>query len=447
MWELIFRGVLFPIFDDIYHNQIQPTSSVFNVTHPPFMAETEEYWLESTGVNALALLISLFSNYFVNCRFMLDKIASLLECGINQINEKTAKVSVKCWQILIGNTHSLLEENEWNIILHSLSISLSNSLPFAFDKQFDDVCVQYQQYAKQQQIEQKNNPQLSTNVHQRYPVPKYNPAVTAVQTIVHGLLLDQLFNITVNFASKLTINQIDDNLASFHKSHEFARTFNMNTNFRNFLWTTSHKPNERRTSPDLYYQESLASRIILQCLLCICTHYIPPQAMKQIIKQDISELNVEYKSIYHERLHSFATIVLDEFVYDSEHNLNAIVNQNKTMIDPMLNRFTSNNTDECGMKWKTSVILILFECLLNEKQWEGNDQMMILYHLYDILIECMVIDNREVRYRISQLFAGPIKNALFMKEKDNDLVVQSVDCNSSNSNNSPSSTINMSTEV
>merc|ERR1712176_507990 len=146
MWELIFRGVLLPIFDDIYHNQIQHRSSIQSPANQQMMTQLDTYWLETSGVQALAQLIALFTLFFTNCRFMLNKIALLLQSGINQINEKTAKISVKCWKILIDGTAKHLTDKEWQIIIGSLSESATHSLPFSFSKHFDSKCQQYKQH-------------------------------------------------------------------------------------------------------------------------------------------------------------------------------------------------------------------------------------------------------------------------------------------------------------
>merc|ERR1712176_1529784 len=83
MWELIFRGVLLPIFDDIYHNQIQHRSSIQSPSNQQMLHQLDTNWLETSGVQALAQLIALFTLFFTNCRFMLNKIALLLQSGIN----------------------------------------------------------------------------------------------------------------------------------------------------------------------------------------------------------------------------------------------------------------------------------------------------------------------------------------------------------------------------
>ncbi|ETO11173.1 hypothetical protein RFI_26203 [Reticulomyxa filosa] len=155
MWELIFRGVLFPIFDDIHHNQVEsPFSSVNTspasrkeeavhssrlqsspksesvaktVSSPPNVEEQVEFanssgqqhsytnavpksptysfnpssnynhrqshameakdlkWLETTCLEGLVELVSLFTKFFDNTKFMLEKICVLLKCGTTQV--------------------------------------------------------------------------------------------------------------------------------------------------------------------------------------------------------------------------------------------------------------------------------------------------------------------------------------------------------------------------
>jgi len=452
---------------------------------------------------------------------MLDKIALLLQSGINQLNEKTAKISVKCWKILIDGTAQYLTAHEWNVIISALCKSLSHSLPFAFSPQFDSKCCEYQSYQKEQRDRQQT--------HHRYPMPKYNKSVTSVQCMVHLIVLDQLFNIAVKYAHKLNVKQLESLLNAFSVSYKFARDFNCNTNFRNFLWTASHSQlaaaaashggtkSSSNSAPDLFFQESRASSIKLDTLLTLCSKYVPTKVAKLTMTADMKRQIFEtHKTHFMPSLYTFCNQLVESYCDDAaiepfsasnspavriqdqfvehkptppkpsfahlgmaqksklEHSHNhgnnnthksaasklfglGKANRNKTkpQEDKTLSSASqqqqqqlsareyqsrrsgggnyrsanrnnvTQNTDK-GLPWKTGVIVGILDHILNDSLWDSlKEQEQFILNLYDYLILCIALDNREIRQRISKLFGGCIKLMLMQQytlknENDND---------------------------
>eukprot|EP01083_Nonionella_stella_P173092 595988_1 len=431
MWELIFRGVLLPIFDDIYHNQIQQRSSIMSPSNQQIMHQLDTAWLETTGITALAQLIALFTLFFSNCRFMMDKIALLLQSGINQLNEKTAKISVKCWKILIDGTAHLLTEQEWAIIIHSLAKSLCASLPFAFSATFDSKCQEYEAYLRQQ----RHNRQ-----HHRYPMPKYNKSVTSVQCMVHLIILDQLFNISINHADKLNTPHLNTLMTAFEGSYQFARDFNQNHNFRKFLSNAAHisSSSNSQDEVDLYFQESRSSSIILETLLRLCCNYIPRTANSNYVPKRTHKAQFMHK-LYDFCNHLVETYCGDAAVEPFSLSTSPSINiQKHTPTQPapsiphhkqkkhhtvaaraykpkqaIKKKQPINLNHNKGLRWKTGVIVMLLDSILDDSLWQNQkEQEQFVLNLYDYLILCIAIDNREIRQRISKLFGHTIKNML-----------------------------------
>merc|ERR1712154_133042 len=72
-----------------------------------------------------------------------------------------------------------------------------------------------------------------------------------------------------------------------------------------------------------------------------------------------------------------------------------------------------NASDNKGLRWKTGVIILLLDSILNDDLWQNSEeQQQFILNLYDYLILCIAIDNREIRQRISRLFGGCIKQML-----------------------------------
>ena len=72
-------------------------------------------WLKGTGID-------LFSSaaLFDCCRFMLDRIALLLQSGTNQVNKQTAKVAVQFWATPVDASAHMLDAEEWSLCIDSL---------------------------------------------------------------------------------------------------------------------------------------------------------------------------------------------------------------------------------------------------------------------------------------------------------------------------------------
>merc|ERR1712190_442607 len=68
---------------------------------------------------------------------------------------------------------------------------------------------------------------------------------------------------------------------------------------------------------------------------------------------------------------------------------------------------------ENGLRWKTGVIVKLLDCIQDGTLWANEDeQQQFILNLYEYLILCIAIDNRDIRQRISKLFGGCIKEML-----------------------------------
>jgi brefeldin A-inhibited guanine nucleotide-exchange protein len=75
-WGVVFRGVLFPIFDDLKLSRSEKRKFADKVD----MSE----WLSTTLVQALRNLVDLFSSFFGVLSFLLDNILALLCMCISQ---------------------------------------------------------------------------------------------------------------------------------------------------------------------------------------------------------------------------------------------------------------------------------------------------------------------------------------------------------------------------
>ena len=118
LWELIFKGVLFPVFDDI---RVDDASA----------SESEKSWLKNTALVALRALIEMFSFFYDALLFLLPDILALICRCVVQDERKLACVGVKCFTQLINLCSARFSTETWDIVCASLLHIFDMSMPYA----------------------------------------------------------------------------------------------------------------------------------------------------------------------------------------------------------------------------------------------------------------------------------------------------------------------------
>ncbi|PRP79080.1 brefeldin A-inhibited guanine nucleotide-exchange protein 2-like [Planoprotostelium fungivorum] len=116
-WELMFRGVLLPIFDNVRY-----------AGGADLLKEDNE-WLTTTCLLALNSLIELFSAFFVDISFLLGEFLNLLVSCILQENESLARIGATCFLQLVMTNGTKFDEEMWTLVCTKLSHILENNSP------------------------------------------------------------------------------------------------------------------------------------------------------------------------------------------------------------------------------------------------------------------------------------------------------------------------------
>lgn len=105
-WEVIAKGVLFPIFDDLRLSRQEHTK----------FANKDDFseWLSTTLIQALRKLVELFTIHFSKLSFLLQNILDLMAICMMQENETLASVGGNCLQQLIRDNFIKFNQDEWN---------------------------------------------------------------------------------------------------------------------------------------------------------------------------------------------------------------------------------------------------------------------------------------------------------------------------------------------
>jgi brefeldin A-inhibited guanine nucleotide-exchange protein len=121
-WNVITRGVLFPIFDDLKLTRSRKTK----------FANSEEMniWLSTTLIKALRSFIDLFSFYYDKFEFLIDELLELLSVFITQENEILSKIGSTCLQEFLEMNTDKLSAKVCEKVCRSILILFDATTPY-----------------------------------------------------------------------------------------------------------------------------------------------------------------------------------------------------------------------------------------------------------------------------------------------------------------------------
>jgi len=209
-WELMFRGVLLPIFDNVRYASGQD------------LLKEDNEWLTTTCLLALNSLIELFSAFFMDISFLLSDFLTLLVSCILQENESLARIGATCFLQLVMTNGNKFDEEMWSLVCIRLSHILENNSPLELTTNS----------AEFQKI-------ISSDTPPSTPVLKDNdidgPKRSNVVTTAKGLrskctvqlgLIEALNEIAFTHYLSLTTSHLSTLLDSLEKCYVFCRQVN-----------------------------------------------------------------------------------------------------------------------------------------------------------------------------------------------------------------------------
>ena len=136
LWELVFKGVLIPIFD--------------NVRHAGEEDEGTDEWLQKTCFHALQQLVDLFVHFYSIVVFLLDDVLELLINCAEQDRENLARIGVACFTRLCVSSGECMSQEVWSKITDTYATLFENTAPKELllrTDTMDDEAVQAQSEA------------------------------------------------------------------------------------------------------------------------------------------------------------------------------------------------------------------------------------------------------------------------------------------------------------
>ncbi|EFA78598.1 armadillo-like helical domain-containing protein [Heterostelium album PN500] len=118
LWELIFRGVLLPIFDNVGYSKGAPET---------ILEDTK--WLIHTGDRAFKSLTEMFINFIDIICFLLDDMLDLFVCCILQDNEILAKTAGTFLIQLVTLNGNKFSDVQWSNVCHQFHKIFQTNTP------------------------------------------------------------------------------------------------------------------------------------------------------------------------------------------------------------------------------------------------------------------------------------------------------------------------------
>eukprot|EP00002_Diphylleia_rotans_P014444 TRINITY_DN2814_c0_g1_i8.p1 TRINITY_DN2814_c0_g1~~TRINITY_DN2814_c0_g1_i8.p1 ORF type:complete len:1545 (+),score=258.96 TRINITY_DN2814_c0_g1_i8:58-4692(+) len=235
LWELIFRGVLYPMFDDIRHET----------------KREEIQSAESICIEILSGLTDLFSVQFPNIKFMLKDVLGLYQTCIKQVmSEKITRASITCLHKLVVHTVQHYDEIAWSVVTAAIESLVAFSTPselmtFQHDEEekANRGVSNNPSNTRRTSISRSSNASGASPHDSHAGGPNHSNRINfhAVRSkcVTQLLLIQMISDLAMQTFNEIDIHHLSKLSTSLLSSYEFASTFNKNTALRVSLWKAS----------------------------------------------------------------------------------------------------------------------------------------------------------------------------------------------------------------
>ena len=136
LWELVFTGFIFSIFDGPMKSGVEAINSLMAATQPEdkpialgTKAESVKPWLQTTGALVMYNIIRLYVKRRDQIAFLLPKIFELMQQAMHQSILSLARVGVFCLKQIMQEGADMYDENMWDVFLGELEKAFLNTMP------------------------------------------------------------------------------------------------------------------------------------------------------------------------------------------------------------------------------------------------------------------------------------------------------------------------------
>jgi len=377
-WQMVFRGVIFPLFDDIHHQLQQhdqrnregaPTAGESNGSGPGASPGTAASWAAQMGpptcLAALTALVRLFDAHHEALSFLLNDVLKLLTNCIQHETEAVARIGVEGFKQLLLHTGSNLEPKAWQAVARTVFQLFNDSMPTQL------IC---------HEIENSSSLQL----------PFHRDDVV-IQCVVQLLLIDMLQEMITQHYSHIPPAAIMVLLDALQRSFEFAHKFNQQIPLRQALKRLGFM-REMKQLPGLLKQE----REALSCSLKILFQVQGDARMKES----------DYAQKAMERLLVICDAVLRNYV-GKEQRLQE--QADAPAIEVVGESAKEREAASVEMEREVmGLVPIICEVVKGIKDLEQEQFRRYATKFFPLLCELIVVNSREVRLMVRDILVDQV---------------------------------------
>ncbi|KAI8920934.1 hypothetical protein DFJ77DRAFT_506560 [Powellomyces hirtus] len=237
-WEVISKGVLFPIFDDLRLSRQEHTKFANK--------EDMSVWLSTTLIQALRQFIDLFGHYFDTLHFQIDGVLELLTVCMTQENETLARIGSTCLQQFIEGNVTKLDEEVWGKIcvmfVHLFDVTTPQALFFDPNDNGEASTHATDELGAATAAASGEDRNLVIETRPRRPRPqKKEFQQIIVKCVLHLLVIQTLHEVLTSGPEdavyhSLTSRNLFTLIDCLERSYRFARAFNGDMELRMALY-------------------------------------------------------------------------------------------------------------------------------------------------------------------------------------------------------------------
>lgn len=385
-WQMVFRGVIFPLFDDIIH-QLQQNDEKGKENAQDGTEGNAASWASSMGprtcFDALKSLVTLFDVHLTSLSFLLPDLLKLLMNCIQNNTEAVARIGVEGFKLMLQHTGKRLAPDLWQQVAKTIYQLFSDSMPkdlFCEDKIQDG------------------------SIDAQLP---FHSASVVIQCVVQLLLIDLLQDTVPDHYDTIPPAAISVLLDALQHSFEFAQEFNQKIALRQKLKRLGFM-REMKQLPGLLKQE----REGLSCSLKILFRIQGDSRMKESEADYIAQ---------GERLMKICTDVLRNYIQKDrrlqEHQEAEASSPGPAGVDPNDAAASSREHDQLlsaaavveTEREVVGLVPIICDVLLKGfLQLDGPQFAQHMDILFPLLADLTIVNNKDVRLMVREILVEQV---------------------------------------
>ncbi|KAK4536532.1 hypothetical protein CDCA_CDCA08G2557 [Cyanidium caldarium] len=279
-WQLVFRGVLAPIFDDIRH---LPGGDRFEAQLDGDVGGHDSRdWAKTTGAGALRGLLTVFEAHFAVMRGLFADMLDLLRNWVCQEHEAVSREGVGCLQRLVDQSAASMSPDEWQQVTRLIDEAVETMTPHEIMAPPTD-----------EGSAAAESPPSSPGAERAAARHRIDFRAVRCKCVVQLLLIQLVREMIDTHYQHLAVADVLALAGSVRRSFAFARAFNADFGLRFGLWRAGFMSQV----PNLFRQDTTGRMVYLLALFRLMADERPAYAapaeapLREMCLECIREMN------------------------------------------------------------------------------------------------------------------------------------------------------------